>query len=207
MSTTIDCAAPAHALQASYWRERLAGWLALICCTSAWADMCRDEVEAGRVGWAKRKPDQARVLHNRGVYPPGGGATRMVECSCCDRYAPPGREIRDREVVKLPDGQVRVEYSAPKPLCLDCYYASLDPITLAHLPGAIKATRTFSRRELLEHMDGRSFSTAARVRRRTEKREDVKRDSEWRGRRGRGVRAEPRWMLVDEKTGQWGWAA
>jgi hypothetical protein len=104
-----------------------------VVCSEPWGEHCIGEVVHGRVA---RKDDQAKELRRKGVYPPGGLMTGMVRCCRCQHWTPAAREARQRTKEPQPNGSVRVTYTDPQPLCVDCYYNDLPLLEAVHVPSS-----------------------------------------------------------------------
>lgn len=102
-----------------------------VTCSEPWYRHCVRAVVRGDVAY---KPDQAKELRRKRVYPPGGGESAMVRCCFCRHWAPAARLTRNEWVEKLPGGQVRRCHDDWRPVCVDCYFCSLPIEVVVHVP-------------------------------------------------------------------------
>jgi hypothetical protein len=113
------------------YREAARGKLRLWCCSSVWADVCYDWLNAGGLvggvgGFHSR--NVRPMLGDAAVYPPAGDHSHMARCAFCDRDVPATagdlvslNELAEDEGWDPPDPSGKLFVAR----CYDCYLARL----------------------------------------------------------------------------------
>lgn len=115
--------------------EKLRGWLFAVVCSSVWEDDLYSLFVRGNLRVKQRAAPTQRMLHSKGVYPPGGPRTLMKCCTACGKWTPP-------------------QAVGSRGRCYDCYACGLTAEEAEKIPSSHRYTDSISNKEAQAYLAG-----------------------------------------------------